>query len=98
MCYTILLLLQTRVKCITHFISACTIQSLAMALYASCVSKVSGVTPCELVCEAVENPQLIAVRKSVAEDGTPCTNPDSSTGICAAGKCIVRLTIFAISL
>jgi len=49
------------------------------------------------VCAAVgTNPVLLAIRESVAEDMTPCTNPDSSTGICVAGACTVRLVAFVI--
>jgi len=57
-----------------------------------CISTVTGVTPCQLVCAAANtNPILLAIRESVAQDGTPCTNPDSSTGISVAGICTVRL-------
>ena len=44
------------------------------------------------MCAAANtNLTLLAIRESVAQDGTPCTNPDSSIGICAAGICTVRL-------
>ena len=58
------------------------------------ISTVIG-DPCELVCATANTTTvLVVVREPVAQDGTPCKNTDSSTGVCVAGRCTVRLIIF----
>ncbi|XP_065917760.1 A disintegrin and metalloproteinase with thrombospondin motifs 4-like [Dysidea avara] len=51
------------------------------------ISTVIG-DPCELVCATANTTTvLVVVREPVAQDGTPCKNTDSSTGVCVAGRC-----------